>query len=536
MVNSKIYKIIFIISFAFFSNVYAKDTISNSIKEIYVDGSLGGENLYWVLGFKDAKELFYDQLKIDTKYENILPDEGDFKRGLPTKQELQLIIPTLEELKTILPTGTNRKNILPSKSDWQNMIPNEATRNRLRLSFYDDENGNDILGNTKRVYNSSIDISKLLYNEWVKPSVSELAIPAITKLSPEIIKAPGRSIKKFPGAYSRGYERAQNAYYGSGNAVTGVFKWSGHMFWANIEGAYYLFIEAPVKTVGYTGATAVGAVAPIVATPSAAAVSLTSFALVPVTFTANSVYVGAAHIWHYGVYPVGKFSIEVVKTTGKFGWETVKTTGKLSYHLAKPIVVTTYVIAKPVVNTAYEIGEMAVDTLITTLYATSNGVYYGGTMLYAGVTTTLTTIGAGVISAPIALYRGGKWLVTAPFNMKYKDKIKVNTEVAYKELENFSGEYAKKKEKAIFLDKFNVEVTRVQEDLSKFKSKISYYTTDRNGKEYKFLNLNFVIRNQKVVIKAYIARKYIKEMKKKGEIYDRKIIEEAFKEAFGEVK
>ena len=48
--------------------------------------------------------------------------------------------------------------------------------------------------------------------------------------------------------------------------------------------------------------------------------------------------------------------------------------------------------------------------------------------------------------------------------------------------------------------------------------------------------MNFVIRNQKVVVKAYIARKYIKEMKKKGEIYDRKIIEEAFKEAFGEVK
>ena len=109
-------------------------------------------------------------------------------------------------------------------------------------------------------------------------------------------------------------------------------------------------------------------------------------------------------------------------------------------------------------------------------------------------------------------------------------------EINYTELEGFAEEYAKKKEKADFLDEFNVEVTRVQEDLSKFKSKIAYYTTDRNGKEYKFLNLNFVIRNQKVVVKAYIARKYIKEMKKKGEVYDRNMIEEAFEKAFGEVK
>jgi len=68
--------------------------------------------------------------------------------------------------------------------------------------------------------------------------------------APEIWRAPWRSLKKIPGAYRVNFDRAQDAYYGSKNASVGALKYAGWAAWANIEGVYYLVIEAPAKVVG----------------------------------------------------------------------------------------------------------------------------------------------------------------------------------------------------------------------------------------------------------------------------------------------
>jgi len=68
--------------------------------------------------------------------------------------------------------------------------------------------------------------------------------------APEIWRAPWRSLRKIPGAYRVNFDRARDAYYGSKHASVGALKYAGWAAWANIEGAYYLVIEAPAKVVG----------------------------------------------------------------------------------------------------------------------------------------------------------------------------------------------------------------------------------------------------------------------------------------------
>jgi hypothetical protein len=62
----------------------------------------------------------------------------------------------------------------------------------------------------------------------------------------EVIKKPWKSLKKIPKAYKVDLEKAQDAYYSADNQISGVLKYSGWAIWAQVEGAYYLVIEAPV--------------------------------------------------------------------------------------------------------------------------------------------------------------------------------------------------------------------------------------------------------------------------------------------------
>lgn len=72
-----------------------------------------------------------------------------------------------------------------------------------------------------------------------------------------VIKKPWKSLKKIPEAYKVDFEKAQEAYYGADTQIAGVLKYSGWAVWANIEGAYYLVIEAPVVMAAHTIGSAV---------------------------------------------------------------------------------------------------------------------------------------------------------------------------------------------------------------------------------------------------------------------------------------
>jgi hypothetical protein len=76
------------------------------------------------------------------------------------------------------------------------------------------------------------------------------------KVAPHILKAPWKSLKKIPNAYRVNFDRAQDAYYGSSNSAVGVLKYSGWAVWANIEGAHYLVVEAPLVLAGSAVVTA----------------------------------------------------------------------------------------------------------------------------------------------------------------------------------------------------------------------------------------------------------------------------------------
>jgi hypothetical protein len=67
---------------------------------------------------------------------------------------------------------------------------------------------------------------------------------------PNVVRAPGKSLKKIPGAYRVNFDRARDAYYSTRSPAVGGLKYAGWAAWANIQGAYYLVIEAPVITVG----------------------------------------------------------------------------------------------------------------------------------------------------------------------------------------------------------------------------------------------------------------------------------------------
>jgi hypothetical protein len=62
----------------------------------------------------------------------------------------------------------------------------------------------------------------------------------------EVISEPWKSLKEIPKAYKVDFEKAREAYYSADNQIAGVLKYSGWAIWAQVDGAYYLVIEAPV--------------------------------------------------------------------------------------------------------------------------------------------------------------------------------------------------------------------------------------------------------------------------------------------------
>jgi len=90
------------------------------------------------------------------------------------------------------------------------------------------------------------------------------SIKSAEKYMPDLFKGPWKSLKKIPNAYRINFERADATYFNSRNPVSGALKYSGWAVWANIQGAYYLIIEAPAKA-----ALATVAVPMVAAVPTA---------------------------------------------------------------------------------------------------------------------------------------------------------------------------------------------------------------------------------------------------------------------------
>lgn len=75
------------------------------------------------------------------------------------------------------------------------------------------------------------------------------------KAAHHILRQPWKSLQKIPKSYKVNFDRAREAYYGSKNGAVGVLKYSGWAAWANIQGAYYLVVEAPIEFAFFTTVT-----------------------------------------------------------------------------------------------------------------------------------------------------------------------------------------------------------------------------------------------------------------------------------------
>jgi hypothetical protein len=103
-------------------------------------------------------------------------------------------------------------------------------------------------------------LGKLIFNkgdddyiEAVKEGAKETASVAkkLPKRFGNIFTKPWKSIKKIPGSYKVNFENATEAFYDANNRLSGAVKYTGWALWANIEGAYYLIVEAPVVMVSH---------------------------------------------------------------------------------------------------------------------------------------------------------------------------------------------------------------------------------------------------------------------------------------------
>lgn len=79
-----------------------------------------------------------------------------------------------------------------------------------------------------------------------------------SKHAKKILSSPLKSLANIPKSYRANFELARAAYYETDNQVLASVKYAGIAVWANVEGAYYLVIEAPIKFATNLVATTLG--------------------------------------------------------------------------------------------------------------------------------------------------------------------------------------------------------------------------------------------------------------------------------------
>lgn len=99
--------------------------------------------------------------------------------------------------------------------------------------------------------------------DWSKTSAK------FTKKSfKKMFTRPWKSLKKIPRSYKVNFENAKKAYYDSNNVLAGTVKYAGWAVYAQIEGMYYLVVEAPAIVAYSAIQTAVGVVGTVLSIPA----------------------------------------------------------------------------------------------------------------------------------------------------------------------------------------------------------------------------------------------------------------------------
>lgn len=163
-------------------------TYSNTVREIFLQGSLDGNNMFMVLGFEDAARIAGNALENAIDIENL----RDIRRD-------------------VTEAGVDIVQGLWNREHEGDMV--------------------DAVGNGARF--SSSQARKILAN-------------------------PLKSLKKIPQAYRTQLQNARAAYYETDNQILASVKYAGLAVWANVEGSYYLVIEAPVRMATHLLGTVVG--------------------------------------------------------------------------------------------------------------------------------------------------------------------------------------------------------------------------------------------------------------------------------------
>lgn len=74
----------------------------------------------------------------------------------------------------------------------------------------------------------------------------------------KILSSPLKSLAKIPGAYRTQFQQARRAYYETDNQILASAQYAGLAVWANVQGAYYLVIEAPIRMATHLLGTVIG--------------------------------------------------------------------------------------------------------------------------------------------------------------------------------------------------------------------------------------------------------------------------------------
>lgn len=201
--------------------------------------------------------------------------------------------------------------------------------------------------------------------DWSKTSAK------FTKKSfKKMFTRPWKSLKKIPRSYKVNFENAKEAYYDSNNALAGTVKYAGWAVYAQIEGMYYLVVEAPAMVAYSAIQTAVGVAATVLSIPASIISQTARIAgqatWIAVKFVAMNVASLAAGT--YSVLSTGVASAITVLAAG----------GIALYKGAKFVVSSPRLIFRPVekvleTNLAYDEHENFAKNLLAQLQSANTG-------------------------------------------------------------------------------------------------------------------------------------------------------------------
>lgn len=245
--------------------------------------------------------------------------------------------------------------------------------------------------------------------------------------------SPWRSLKKIPQSYAYSMGNAVNSMYSNSNPVLGAMGFAGHAVWANVKGAYYLVVEAPVKAAAYTTGSVGSAAAAALAVPTMVTLRVAGIAL-------------------------------------SLTWEAVETVGTV-------------------------LGGAA-------------------TMAYSAISTTAAATGAVVAGAAVAVFNGGKWLVTAPFNLGKAVKVKQDTGLSMHKIEDLSAAIETSMPSEL-IESLGLSGQAVVEKQGRYSSKLVFMDSNE---EREALVVEVKVRGGKLEARSHVTKDHFKALQAQSDV------------------